>query len=112
MFVWILGSGASDGIPVLGCTCSHCQLARRVKFLRRRTTAMIISDFDSTIVLDVGFDISEYIEDLKIDGILISHWHYDHTSGLFRLRYSARSLSVFAPYRGFFLRIEEGPSKS
>lgn len=87
MKVKILGSGTSTGVPEIGCTCPVCtSLDLRDK--RSRASVLIYTD-DSTLLIDCGPDFREqmlYTPFGKIDGVLVSHTHYDHVGGLDDLR--------------------------
>lgn len=88
MTIKILGSGTSTGIPEIGCTCQVCTSTdKRDKRLR---TSVLIFDKDTTILIDCGPDFREQMlrlhEFKQIDGVLITHEHYDHVGGLDDLR--------------------------
>lgn len=83
----ILGSGTSTGVPEIGCTCDVCT-SPDVKDRRLRASSMLYTD-DATILIDCGPDFREQMLQIpfhKIDGVLLSHEHYDHVSGLDDLR--------------------------
>ncbi|KAA6339947.1 Phosphoribosyl 1 2-cyclic phosphodiesterase [termite gut metagenome] len=87
MNIKILGSGTSTGVPEVGCTCDVC-LSQNPKDKRSRTSALIQTG-DATILIDCGPDFREQMLHTpfgKIDGVLITHEHYDHVSGLDDLR--------------------------
>jgi phosphoribosyl 1,2-cyclic phosphate phosphodiesterase len=78
-----LGTGTSQGVPVIGCTCEVCQsLDYRDKRLR---TSVHIQVDDVSLVIDTGPDfrqqmLREHIN--KLDAVLFTHAHRDHTAGL------------------------------
>ena len=87
MKIKILGSGTSTGVPEIGCTCPVC-ISEDPHDKRLRASALIETE-DSTILLDCGPDFRQQMLDTpfkKIDGVLITHEHYDHVGGLDDLR--------------------------
>lgn len=104
----ILGSGASEGVPALNCKCKSCQEARRVP-IAKRMPASILFLSKVNFLVDAGFDVVDKISDLDVDFILLTHWHPDHYSGIFRLRWSPRPLSLYAPKEGLISEIEREP---
>lgn len=83
MRVTFLGTGTSQGVPVIGCTCEVClSLDYRDKRLR---TSIHIEAGNQSIVVDTGPDFRQQMlrEGIKrIDAILFTHAHRDHTAGL------------------------------
>jgi phosphoribosyl 1,2-cyclic phosphate phosphodiesterase len=81
--VTFLGTGTSQGVPVIGCTCEVCSsLDFRDKRLR---TAIHIQIQDQSWVVDTGPDfrqqmLREYIQ--RLDAVIFTHAHRDHTAGL------------------------------
>lgn len=99
MKIKILGSGTSTGVPEIGCTCPVCTSADPHDN-RLRTSALIYTN-DATILMDCGPDFRQQMSGIpfrKIDGVLVSHEHYDHVGGLDDLRPFCRfgEISVFA----------------
>jgi phosphoribosyl 1,2-cyclic phosphate phosphodiesterase len=85
--ITFLGTGTSQGIPVIGCDCAVCR-SDNPKDKRLRCAAYI-QDGATTILIDSGPDIRSQLlrEDIrKLDGVLLTHEHYDHTGGLDDLR--------------------------
>ncbi|WP_455591857.1 MBL fold metallo-hydrolase [Bacteroides sp.] len=83
----ILGSGTSTGVPEIGCTCEVCT-SKDPRDSRLRTSALVKTD-DVTLLIDCGPDFREQVLHIpfeKIDGVLITHEHYDHVGGLDDLR--------------------------
>lgn len=82
-----LGTGTSNGVPVVGCTCNVCK-SNNPKDKRLRTSALVETD-QTRILIDCGPDFRQQILPLpyrKIDGILVTHIHYDHVGGIDDLR--------------------------
>lgn len=82
-----LGTGTSQGIPVIGCTCKVCT-SDDIKDNRLRSSLLVQSD-KTTINIDIGPDfrqqmIREEVNDM--DAILFTHEHQDHTAGLDEVR--------------------------
>ncbi len=83
MKVKILGTGTSQGVPVIACNCAVCQ-STDPNDKRLRAAALIEVD-GVNIVIDAGPDfrqqmLRENVND--IDAILITHEHRDHIAGL------------------------------
>ena len=87
MNVYFLGTGTSQGIPVIGCTDAVCKsLDFRDKRLR---VAVWIFDTDFSIVIDCGPDFRTQILEsgcTQMDALLFTHEHADHTAGLDDIR--------------------------
>lgn len=87
MKITILGSGTSTGVPEIGCTCPVCT-SPDPRDHRLRASALVETD-DARILIDCGPDFRAQVLGLpfkKIDGVIISHEHYDHVGGLDDLR--------------------------
>lgn len=82
-----LGTGASAGVPVVGCKCSICHSATLRN--HRMRPAGLLQVGGKTLLLDVGPDFRQqallYGID-RIDGLLLTHTHYDHIAGIDELR--------------------------
>ena len=87
MKLTFLGTGTSCGVPVIGCQCNVCQ---SVDAKDKRTRCSALVETESTrILIDCGPDFRQQILPQpfrKIDGILITHSHYDHMGGMDDIR--------------------------
>lgn len=83
MKITILGSGTSQGVPIISCDCEVCRSTDQ-KDKRLRTSILIETD-DTTICVDAGPDFRYQMLRAgvkKLDAILITHQHKDHIGGL------------------------------
>ncbi|MEM9679454.1 MAG: MBL fold metallo-hydrolase [Bacteroidota bacterium] len=87
MRITFLGTGTSQGIPVIGSTHPVC-LSKDHKDKRLRVSILVEWD-DYAYVVDCGPDFRQQMLNancLKIDGIIFTHEHADHTMGLDDIR--------------------------
>ncbi len=87
MRLTFLGTGTSNGVPVIGCDCEVCRSTDQHD--RRRRTAALVETATTRILIDCGPDIREQLLEVpfrKIDGVLLTLEHYDHAGGLDDLR--------------------------
>lgn len=81
--ITFLGTGTSQGVPVIACNCRTCQSPHE-KDKRLRTSLLIETD-DQNIVIDAGPDFRQQmlragVKTLK--SILLTHEHKDHIGGM------------------------------
>lgn len=87
MKVTLLGTGTSGGVPALGCSCDVCH-SSDMRDRRLRCVALIETE-TTRVLIDCGPDIRQQLMSLpfsRIDGVLLTHSHYDHISGIDDLR--------------------------
>lgn len=83
MKITFLGTGTSQGVPIIGCECAVCQ-SRDKKDKRLRTSALVELG-DKVFVIDVGPDFRQQLLSAKVKNvtaILVTHEHNDHIIGL------------------------------
>ena len=87
MRITLLGTGTSQGVPVIACHCNVC-LSEDLKDKRLRSSVMIEVD-NQILVIDTGPDfrqqmLREKVE--RVDAVLFTHHHKDHVAGLDDIR--------------------------
>jgi phosphoribosyl 1,2-cyclic phosphate phosphodiesterase len=103
MKIYFLGTGTSQGIPVIGSNHSVC-LSDNPKDKRLRVSVWIKSETFS-IVIDCGPDFRQQMLTSKcqyIDALLFTHEHSDHTAGLDDIRpfnFKQGAMPVYAHQR-------------
>ncbi len=87
MKITILGSGTSQGVPVIACDCEICK-SLDYKDKRLRSSIMIEIN-EKTFIIDTGADFRQQMlrENVKkVDAIFYTHAHKDHTAGMDEIR--------------------------
>jgi phosphoribosyl 1,2-cyclic phosphate phosphodiesterase len=83
MNVTFLGTGTSQGVPVIACDCPVCRsLDYRDKRLR---VSVLIETSGKSFVIDTGPDFRQQMlrENVRqLDAVVYTHQHKDHTAGL------------------------------
>ena len=87
MTITFLGTGTSQGIPVIACDCEVCS---SLDFRDKRTRTSVHVEVDElSLVIDTGPDfrqqmLRERIQ--RVDAIVYTHEHKDHTAGMDDIR--------------------------
>jgi pyrroloquinoline quinone biosynthesis protein B len=98
MKIKVLGSGQDAGIPHVGCYCDICIKARKQMEYRRLGPSIAIFNESSCFIIDASPDFKQQMdmvgEEVKnverkgkipVSGILLTHAHFGHYSGLLQL---------------------------
>ena len=106
MKVTFLGTGTSQGIPVIGCTCDACKSDDPHD--NRLRSSILAEVGEKHIVIDTGPDFRQQMlrySVTKLDAVLFTHEHRDHIAGLDDIRafnfIQKQSMDVFAEERVF-----------
>lgn len=101
MIATILGSGTSQGVPVIACECSVCT-STDGRDNRLRSSLMVESE-NTRIVIDSGPDFRQQMlreQVKKLDAIVFTHEHKDHIAGLDDVRafnfFEQKPMQVYA----------------
>jgi phosphoribosyl 1,2-cyclic phosphate phosphodiesterase len=81
--ITFLGTGTSQGVPVIACECDTC-LSEDPRDKRLRTSLLLESG-TSTLLFDAGPDFRQQMlrEKVKrLDAIFLTHEHKDHIAGM------------------------------
>ncbi len=106
--VTFLGTGTSQGVPVIACDCEVCQ-STHPKDKRLRTSALIETG-NQTIIIDTGPDFRYQVLRAgikKLDAVLFTHEHRDHLAGLDDVRSYNFKQKMAMPVYGSNLVIEQ-----
>jgi phosphoribosyl 1,2-cyclic phosphate phosphodiesterase len=85
--ITFLGTGTSQGVPVIGCQCEVC-CSENSKDKRLRSSILIETE-EINIVIDTGPDFRQQMlreKVSKLDAVVFTHEHKDHTAGLDDIR--------------------------
>jgi phosphoribosyl 1,2-cyclic phosphate phosphodiesterase len=81
--ITFLGTGTSQGVPVIGCGCEVC---RSLDYRDKRLRVSVHLEIDGiSLVIDTGPDFRQQMlrERInKLDAVLLTHSHKDHIAGL------------------------------
>ncbi len=104
MRITFLGTGTSQGIPVIACECAVCKsLDFRDKRLR---VSILVEENDKTFIIDTGPDFRYQMLRAgvkKLDAVIFTHEHKDHIAGLDDVRafnyFQQKPMDVYAHHR-------------
>lgn len=85
--VEFIGTGTSQGVPVIGCTCAVCK-STDTRDKRLRTSALVRTN-GATLLIDAGPDLRQQMLRAGVehlDAVLLTHEHMDHVAGIDDLR--------------------------
>jgi phosphoribosyl 1,2-cyclic phosphate phosphodiesterase len=81
--ITFLGTGTSQGVPVIACECETCQSTDPQD--KRLRTSLLLETEKVTLVFDAGPDFRQQMlrENVKkLDAIILTHEHKDHIAGM------------------------------
>ena len=87
MKLTFLGTGTSCGVPTIGCECRTCTSSDPHD--KRLRCSVLLETEQTRLLIDCGPDFRQQIMPhpfRRIDGILITHAHYDHMGGMDDIR--------------------------
>ena len=101
MRLTFLGTGTSQGVPVVACGCEVCN--SKDKHDNRLRTSVLIETDKAVFTIDAGPDFRQQMlrEKVKqLDAILVTHGHKDHVGGMDDIRafnfIQRKPMTVFA----------------
>jgi phosphoribosyl 1,2-cyclic phosphate phosphodiesterase len=87
VIVTFLGTGTSQGVPVIACDCEVCTSDDPRD--NRLRTSILVESGDKTVVIDSGPDFRYQMLRAKVkhlDAIVFTHEHKDHVAGMDDIR--------------------------
>lgn len=87
MQITFLGTGTSQGVPIIGCECETCT-SLDPKDVRLRSSVLVTID-GVNLLIDIGPDFRQQMLSnhvTSIDAILVTHEHNDHIIGMDDIR--------------------------
>ena len=101
MKVTFLGTGTSQGVPLIGCPCPVCTSTD--KHNNRLRCAILIETPEANVVIDTGPDFRYQMlraKNYKLDAIVFTHGHKDHIAGLDDVRaynyFQQKAMQIYA----------------
>lgn len=104
MQITFLGTGTSQGVPIIACPCNVCKSPDPKD--KRLRTSILIEVNKRNFVIDTGPDFRQQMlrENVKnMDAVLFTHEHKDHTAGFDDIRafnfINKKKMEVYASAR-------------
>lgn len=88
MQITFLGTGTSQGVPMIGCRCGVCQ-SEAVEDKRFRASIVVTQDDGTQVLVDTTPDLRSQALTwnlTRVDAVVYTHSHADHIFGLDELR--------------------------
>jgi phosphoribosyl 1,2-cyclic phosphate phosphodiesterase len=85
--ITMLGSGASSGVPVVGCGCAVC--SSNDPRNKRTRVSIVVESATTRILVDASPDLRQQLLATgltKFDAVIFTHEHADHMHGIDELR--------------------------
>ena len=99
-----LGTGTSQGVPIIGCASEVCQ-SENTRDQRLRSS-LLVKAGGAAVVIDTGPDFRQQCLRARVDAldaVVFTHEHKDHVAGLDDIRpfnfFSRKDMPVFATER-------------
>ena len=104
MQITFLGTGTSQGVPIVACPCNVCHSSDPKD--KRLRSSILVETNNRTFVIDTGPDFRQQMlrENItKMDAVIFTHEHKDHTAGFDDIRafnfVNKRKMDVYASAR-------------
>lgn len=104
MKITFLGTGTSQGVPVIGCQCPGCKSDDELD--KRLRSSILVEEDDTTVVIDTGPDFRQQMLRAcvnRLNAVIFTHEHRDHIAGLDDIRsynfIQKSSMDIFAEER-------------
>ena len=101
MKVTFLGTGTSQGVPLIGCDCIVCTSANKKD--KRLRSSILIETPQANVVIDTGPDFRYQMlraNVRRLNAVVFTHGHKDHTAGLDDVRaynyFQHEAMNVYA----------------
>jgi len=102
MRVRFLGTSTSYGVPVIGCRCPTCT-STDPRNKRTRASVYVETDEGARLIIDSGPEVRlQCLREgvTRIDAVLYTHFHADHTAGIDDLKAFNAALGGILPCYG------------